>query len=76
MPLAPVRSQLRSQYNGEIEEYDKIVNEFKNMLEKENKIFIPVLIDYDYIPKDISSDDMNIIWNLIDRQTIPDHLIK
>jgi hypothetical protein len=75
-PYARDFSELRAQYNGEIEEYDKLVKEFKDKLEEENKNFKPVLINYEHIPRDIDSDDMNIIWGLIDKDTIPDHLMN
>jgi len=68
--------ELKDQYNGEIEAYDKLVHEFKDKLKEENDNFKPILIPYDSIPKDINSDNMNIIWNLIDKTTIPDHLMK
>ena len=48
----------------------------KERLKEENDNFKPILIPYDSIPKDINSDNMNIIWNLIDKTTIPDHLMK
>jgi len=68
--------ELREQYNGQIKEYDMLVSEFKGKLGEENESFKPILISYDIIPKDIDSDNMNIIWNLIDKTTIPDHLMK
>jgi hypothetical protein len=73
-PYAKDFAQLRSKYNGEIEEYDKLVEEFKGKLEDENKSFNPILINYEIIPKDIRSEDMNIIWDLIDKSTLPEHL--
>ena len=67
---------LRAEYNGELTEFDQLLKEFKEKMQEENEYFIPILIDYEIIPKDISSEDMNIIYPLIDKKTMPKHLWK
>jgi hypothetical protein len=32
------------------------------------------LYKYEDLPKDIDQETMNVIWDLIDKDTLPDHL--
>ena len=71
---AKAYAQLRSKYNEELVEYESLIEQFKARLDDENENFKPILINYEYIPKNIESEDMNIIWGLVDKTTLPEHL--
>jgi hypothetical protein len=73
-PYAKEYAKLRADNSEDLTKYEALVNEFKSRLDDENENFKPILINYEYVPKDIDSDDMNIIWGLIDKKTIPEHL--
>ena len=67
-------AKLRAKYSDELTEYEGLINEFKRRLGDENENFKPRMIDFQYLPKDIGSKEMKIIWGLIDKNTLPEHL--
>jgi len=67
-------AKLRQEFAEELKEYEELIADFKKRLDDDNENFTPILIDFQYLPKDIGSKEMRIIWELLDKSTIPAHL--
>jgi hypothetical protein len=65
-------AEIQDKYATTLSDYEKIINDFNANLDKDNDNFRPIMIGYDEIPQEISQDEMDIIWNLIDKDTMPD----